>query len=114
MEPQGLERPEREIGIRMMEDDRFREAMLSDPKATLEREFSVKFPEDVDVQVHVEDDRVLHIVVPGLPRMTKDPKDLDDIAEMMPSDPRKHTKCCTCGSSTGQTFSSFQKGCGCS
>lgn len=114
MSSQPMENPEREVGVRMLKDDAFREAMLNDPAATLEREFGVKVPEGVRVQVHEETEDVIHLVVPGRSASTKvSDDDLDDnVAEMRPSNPNK-TNCCTCGASTAQTMSSWQAGCGC-
>ena len=117
MEPtEGMDHPEREVGIRMIKDEDFRRAMLSEPAGTLEREFGVKIPEGVTVEIHEETDDVIHLVVPGRPKgLDRVPdRELDDtIAEMMPADPKKRTNCCTCGSSSGQTFTSWQQGCGC-
>jgi hypothetical protein len=111
------ESPDREIAVRALRDEEFREALLSEPEATLSREYGVTIPDGVRVQVHEETEDVIHLVLPGRPNRRLDQvsdRDLDDtIARMMPGDPRGLTSCCTCGSSTEQTLTSWQKGCGC-
>lgn len=107
------ESKEREIYARVMHDDAFRQALLRDPVPTLEREFGVGVAPGVTVEVHEETDSVIHLVIPGKRTTTGqvDDDDLDDSA-LLGMRPDK-TGCCTCGSSTSQTFSSIQKGCGC-
>jgi Nitrile hydratase, alpha chain len=108
-----LEDPELEIGVRAMRDEEFREALLKEPELTLERQYGVKVPEGVRVHVHVETDRDIHLVVPGRPSWADDVPDneLDEVISQRMREGR--TDCCTCGSSTAQSFSSLQGGCGC-
>lgn len=47
------------------EDEAFRLALLSDPKSALEKELGVAFPEDTKVEVHVENIKVLHLIIPA-------------------------------------------------
>lgn len=47
------------------ENEEFRLALLSDPKSALEKEFAVTFPEGINVQVHVENSRELHLIIPA-------------------------------------------------
>lgn len=47
------------------EDEEFRLALLSDPRAALEKELGVAFPEDTKVEVHVENIKVLHLIIPA-------------------------------------------------
>ena len=101
------------IRARVVRDDKFREALLRDPVVTLEREYGVKVPEGLTIQVHEETDDVIHLVVPGRLRdFASLPDDVldDTIMEMMRD---KRTSCCTCGSSTSQSMESVQTGCGC-
>lgn len=101
-----------EINERIMRDDGLRERMLRDPIETLRSEFGVGVPENVRVEVHEETSDVIHLVIPGkVPESRVDDDTLGDIATMMPRGDK--TGCCTCGSSTSQTISSLQKGCGC-
>jgi hypothetical protein len=101
-----------EINERVMRDDALREKLLRHPVETLRTEFGVGVPENVRVEVHEETSDVIHLVIPGrVPESRVDDDTLDDIATMMPRGDR--TGCCTCGSSTSQTFSSIQNGCGC-
>lgn len=116
MAAQPMEDAEQEIAIRMLKDEVFRGAMLASPEATLKEEYGVGIPDGVRIQIHEETPDLIHIVVPAWPedRPRVPDGELDDvIASMMASNPMKKTNCCTCGSSTSQTFNSFQKGCGC-
>ena len=49
---------------RAEEDSDFRERLLAAPKATVEREFGVTFPEDLEIYVHEETTTVTHLVLP--------------------------------------------------
>ena len=40
------------ISARAVRDEEFRQALIRDPAATLEREFGAKVPEGVTIQVH--------------------------------------------------------------
>lgn len=104
---------ELEISTRVLTDDQFRQALLSDPAATLEREYGVKVPEGVKIQVHEETDQVIHLIVPGRPHRMEGQlgKGGGTVSPQMA--PEGRTNCCTCGSSSAQTLSSYQKGCGC-
>jgi hypothetical protein len=108
---QQLEDPERAIALRALRDEEFRQALVRDPEATLAREYGVKIPEGVRVQVHEETENLIHLIVPAPPSKLEQLSDRE--LEMMPADPRGKTGCCTCGSTTEQSFSSLQKGCGC-
>jgi hypothetical protein len=101
--------PQAAIALRALRDDRFREELLRAPAATLEREFGVKVPDGVTLQVHEETDTLVHLIVPGRPSKLEKLSDGD--LEMLPTDPRATTKCCTCGSSTDQTLITL--GCNC-
>ena len=106
-----LENAELEIGIRAFRDDEFRQALLSDPAGTLEREYGVKVPEGVTLQIHEETENLLHWIIPGRPSRLDGLSDRD--LEMLPQNPKAVSGCCTCGSTTQQTFSTLQVGCGC-
>jgi len=96
---------DREIQERALRDDRFRQSLLTDPRGTLEREFGAKLPDGMVVHVHEETDDTIHLVLPS--RSSGDDPDLGDLGDavfMMPTNPDKKSKCCTCGSSTHQTF----------
>lgn len=111
VEPQDREQ---EIRFRVLRDEAFREALLKQPKETLEREYGVTVPEHWNIHVHEETEGVVHFVIPGrvLPGGQRVPEDaLDDTIETMMSHAK--TSCCTCGSSTEQSLSSLQAGCGC-
>jgi hypothetical protein len=103
---------ELKIRVRVLRDEAFRKALLSSPKETLEREYNVTIPSGWKIHVHEETEGVIHFVVPGrLPGGQQLSTVLDETITSMMSQNR--TDCCTCGSSTSQTFSSIQHGCGC-
>ena len=100
-EQQNRER-DREIQERALRDSGFREALLADARGTLEREFGAVLPEGLTIKVHEETDDTIHLVIPGSSVDGDDLDDLDDPVNMLPD--QKKSKCCTCGSSTHQTF----------
>lgn len=93
---------DREIQERALRESGFREALLADPRGTLEREFGAVLPEGLTVKVHEESANTIHLVIPGSSVDGDDLDDLDDPVHMLPD--QKKSKCCTCGSSTHQTF----------
>ena len=54
----------REIVKRAMKDEAFRERLLSDAKATIQKEFGVEFPEAMTVRVHEDSPTVINLVLP--------------------------------------------------
>lgn len=100
-----------DVQQRVVTDDAFREALLSDPAGTLAREYGVGVPEGARVEVHEETDQVIHLVVPGRVSSGRAPD--AGFQESMMKEGGGRTACCTCGSSTAQTFTSYQKNCGC-
>ena len=91
---------DRAIQARAMRDAAFRQAFVDDPKGTLEREFGATLPAGVSIQVHEESADTIHFVLPGRPGAGGD--DDPDAPKGMRAE--KKTDCCTCGSSTHQTF----------
>jgi hypothetical protein len=104
-----VENPELEIGVRAFRDDEFRRALLSDPAGTLAREYGVKVPDGVTLQVHEETDTLVHLIIPGRPSRLEGLSDKD--LEMLPQNPIGVSGCCTCGSTTQQTLSTLQAAC---
>ena len=58
------------IAARALEDATFRHELLANPRAVVERECSfllgsdVRLPEDLEIEVHQESARVLHLLIP--------------------------------------------------
>ena len=96
---------DRDLRARAMRDEQFRQSLLRDPKGTLERELGAKIPAGVTIQVHEETENTVHFVVPGraVAGGAVPDRDVDDTVGLMMRDNEK-SKCCTCGSSTHQTF----------
>jgi hypothetical protein len=90
---------------RVMKDPTFRKQLMASPKETFEKEFKVKLPAGVTVQVHEEGDDVVHIFVPK--EGSKRGADLSDDQLQAAAGGMRPTGeecCCTCGVSTHQTF----------
>lgn len=99
-----------------MRDEAFRRRLLNDPKSALKNAFGIDVPAGVNVHIHEETPNDIHITLPPAPqsgiRELSD-AELESAVGGMMSREGGGTGCCTCGSSTGQTWSSLQKGCGC-
>ena len=61
-----------------VEDSEFRSQLVSDPKATINKEFGIEIPDNVDVQVHSSDMRTIHLALP--PGSDLDEEQLEAIA----------------------------------
>ena len=45
-------------------DADFRRHLVADPKAVVQQEFGIEFPDSIDIQVHDYDPRVIHLALP--------------------------------------------------
>lgn len=72
---QGLEEA---ITSRAYEDASFRQALQTNPKAALAKEFDSKIPDEVNVQVHEETARDIHVVIPAKPDKAEVQQTLSD------------------------------------
>jgi Nitrile hydratase, alpha chain len=99
-------KPELLIGARALRDPQFREALLSRPEATLEREYGIATPEGVRIMVHEETDEVVHLVIPGRPSWAERVPDIELLETILlrAAEKADTSGCCTCGSSTAQTL----------
>ena len=53
------------IVTKALKDPAFRKRLVKDPKAVIEQELGIHFPEGVSVQVHENSAKVVHLVLPG-------------------------------------------------
>src|SRR4051812_38038289 len=53
------------IVTKALKDQGFRQRLVKDPKAVIEQELGIHFPEGVSVQVHENSAAVVHLVLPG-------------------------------------------------
>ncbi|MCW5315516.1 NHLP leader peptide family natural product precursor [Nostoc sp. KVJ3] len=58
---------EARIIAKAWKDEAYKQELLNNPKAAIEREFGVEFPADVNVQVLEENSTSLHFVLPMSP-----------------------------------------------
>jgi hypothetical protein len=101
-----------DVNRRVLKDDEFRESLLSDPVATLRREFGIEVPEGVRIEVHEETEEVIHLVIPGRLPLSLIPESvLDDAVTSMLRPVQRPTACCTCGATTAQTAATIQHQC---
>ena len=49
-------------------DEAFKQALISDPKGTIEKEIGTKISDGVEIQVHEETETTLHFVLPPKPQ----------------------------------------------
>jgi hypothetical protein len=66
-----------QIIARAMQDETFRQQLLSSPKQTLGRELGITLPEGVTVQVYEDTPTLIHLVLPIRPQ-TGEPQELSD------------------------------------
>jgi hypothetical protein len=71
---------EQKVIERAWKDEQFRSALKSDPRSTLEKEFQVAFPDDVQVEVIEERSNTLYLVLPPNPDAELSTEELDQVA----------------------------------
>ena len=60
------------IAMKAAEDDDFRERLVADPRAALEAETGIRFPDDYRLHVHEESATDAHLVLPPKPELSRD------------------------------------------
>jgi hypothetical protein len=60
---------ERRLIERSLEDESFRQALLADPRAALERELGTRLPESVEVRAVEETPEIIYLVLPSASRV---------------------------------------------
>ena len=53
-----------QVIAKAMKDETFRQELLSNPKAAIERELGINVPQDVTIAVHEDTPSTLHLVLP--------------------------------------------------
>jgi hypothetical protein len=76
------------IREKAVENEAFRLALLSDPKKTLEEELGVEIPEDIKIEVHVENMKSLHLIIPPAQTDELTDEDLEGVAGGVAQTPR--------------------------
>jgi len=97
----------RAIVNKAMKDAEFRTRLMKDPKAAIEKEFGVQFPDGVKVQVHQNTADVVNVVLPSPLEVSTDrslsQQELEQVAGgLMKNNPIKggdtfgsYTGCCS-------------------
>ena len=66
-----------QIIARAMKDDAFRQELLANPKAALERELKITIPDDVVIHVYEDTPTTIHLALP-LKTSSGEPQELSD------------------------------------
>ena len=66
------------VAMRATEDDGFRARLVADPRATIEEETGLRFPDGYRIHVHEESAAAAHLVLPPRPELSRE--QLDRIA----------------------------------
>ena len=66
------------IAMRAAEEDDFRARLIADPRATVEAEAGIRFPDGYRIHVHEESATDAHVVLPPKPELSRE--QLDRIA----------------------------------
>ena len=60
------------VAMKAAEDDGFRERLIADPRAALEAETGIRFPDDYRLHLHVESATDAHLVLPPKPELSQE------------------------------------------
>ena len=63
------------IAMKAAEEDDFRARLIADPRATVEEEAGIRFPDGYRVHVHVDTANDAHVVLPPKPELTQEQLD---------------------------------------
>ena len=66
------ERSRSRLIARAWRDEEFHKKLVSDPRGAME-DLGIKIPDDVEIQVHEETERTLHLVIPRRPEKLPEP-----------------------------------------
>ena len=60
------------IAMKATEDDDFRTRLVADPRATVEKEAGLRFPDGYRIHVHEESATDAHLVLPPRPELSRE------------------------------------------
>ena len=66
--PKQQENVEARLIAKAWKDEAFNQALINDPKGTIEKEFGKKVPDAINIQVHEQTESTLHLVLPPKPQ----------------------------------------------
>jgi len=78
MEQETVHDHELEIIIKAWRDESFRKKLFLNPKSAIEHEFSLIIPKDMNIFVHEEGEKNMHLIVPKVPPSIHSEKMSDD------------------------------------
>ena len=64
------------IAMKAAEEDDFRARLIADPRATIEDEAGIRFPDGYRIHVHVDTANDAHVVLPPKPQLSQEQLDL--------------------------------------
>lgn len=65
--PDQMQRGIQRVYAKAWKDSEFRQALLRDPRGTIEKEYGLALPQGLDIQVHEQTDQTLHLILPPKP-----------------------------------------------
>ena len=63
------------VAMKAAEDDDFRARLIADPRATVEEETGLRFPDGYRIHVHEESTADAHLVLPPRPELSREQLD---------------------------------------
>jgi hypothetical protein len=82
-EPQTRRDIEARIIAKAWKDEAYKQELLTNPKAVIEREFGVQFTEEISIQIREENPTALYFVLPMRPQIEEQElseKDLEEVS----------------------------------
>ena len=77
-EGSGRQEMERRLIAKSLEDEAFRQRLIEDPKAAVERELGKRLPEEVRVVALEETQDTIYLVLPSTPMVGREDEELSD------------------------------------
>jgi hypothetical protein len=90
--------------IRSIEDDAFRQELLSQPNTVIERELGITLPEGTAVRVVEEERNIRYLVLPQRPDSLEDDELSEEALEAVAGGGDVHVKVCLCTSTCRKTL----------
>lgn len=66
-----IEEMRRHLTDKAVQDDEFRNRLLSEPRTTIEDELDLKVPDGFNIQVHEDSAQTAHLILPPSPKLSE-------------------------------------------